>query len=64
VHGQQNGSVYQQVTFGRCDITPLSPLAEDRAGVLKRCLDRKYANHSSHLRLRHTAGAAGPGQGL
>jgi hypothetical protein len=63
VHGEQNGSVYQQVALGRSDVTPVSPLAEDRAGVLECCFDCKHGDHNPHLRPRYTArgpGWAGP----
>ncbi len=49
VHGEQNGSVYKQVTLGRSDVAPVSPVAEGRAGLLERCLDCKYGDHSPHL---------------
>ena len=64
MHGEQNGSVYQEVTLGRSDVAPVSPLTEDRAGVLECCLDCKHGDHSPHLQPRDTAWRAGPGQGL
>jgi hypothetical protein len=64
VHGEQNGSVHQEVTLGRSDVAPVSPLAEYRAGLLERCLHCKHGDHSPHLQPRYTARGAGPGQGL
>jgi hypothetical protein len=64
VHGKQNGSVYQEVTLGRGDVAPASPLAEDRACLLECCLYCKHGNHSPHLQLRYTARGAGRGRGF
>jgi hypothetical protein len=64
MHGEQNGSVYQKVTLGRSDLATVSPLAEDRAGVLECCLDCKHGHHRPHLHLTHTASSTGPGRGI
>jgi hypothetical protein len=64
MHGEQNGSVYQEVTLGRSDLAPVSPLAEDRAGVLECCLDCKHGHHCPHLHLTHTGSGTGPGRGI
>src|SRR5512142_1598113 len=54
MHGEQNGPIYQEVTLGGSDIAPVSSLAEDRADMLKCCINCKHGDHSSHLHLRHT----------
>ncbi len=59
MHGKQNGSVYQEVTLGRSDVAPESPLAEYRARLLECCLYCKHGDHSPHLQLRYTARALG-----
>ena len=64
MHGEQNGAIYQQVTLGRSDIAPVSLLVEDRADALECRIYGKHGDHDSHLRPRHTARDAIPGQGL
>lgn len=64
LHGEQNGSVDQQVPLDRSDIALVSPLTEHRAGVLEGFLDCKLGDHNPHLHLRHTAESEGPGQRL
>jgi hypothetical protein len=64
VHGEQNGSVYQEVTLSGSDVAPVSPLAQYRAGVLECCLDCKHSDHSPHLQPRYTARGAGRGRGF
>jgi hypothetical protein len=59
VHSEQNGAIYQEVTLGRSDITPVSLLAEDRAGVLECRINGKHGDHSPHLHHRHTVSDAG-----
>ena len=49
VHGKQKGAIYQEVTFGRSDIAPVSLLVEDRADVLECLINGKHGDHSSHL---------------
>ena len=49
VHGEQNGTIYQEVTFGRSDIAPVSLLVEDRADVLESLINGKHGDHGSHL---------------
>jgi hypothetical protein len=63
-HGEQNGAIYQEVTLGRSNFTPVSMLPEDSADVLERLINSKHRNHSSHLHLRRTTTDARPGQGL
>ena len=48
-HGEQNGAIYQEVTLGRGNVSPVSLLAEHRAGVLECLINSKHRNHSSHL---------------
>ncbi len=64
MHGEQNGSVYQEVTLGRSDVGPVRTLAEGRARVLECCLDSQYGDHGPHLHPRHTARGAEPRQRL
>ena len=64
VPGKQNGSVYKEVTLGRSDVAPVSPLAEDRASLLERCIHYQHGNHSPHLQPRYTASRGGAGRGL
>ena len=54
VHGEQNGSVYQEVTLSGSDVAPVSPLAEDRAGGLESCIHCKHGHHSPHLQPRYS----------
>lgn len=63
-HGEQNGTIYQEITLSSSDIAPVRMLAESRAHVLEGLVNGKHGNHSSHLHPRHTARKAGPGQGL
>jgi hypothetical protein len=63
-HGEQNGAIYQEVTLGRSNFTPVSMLSEESADVLERLINSKHRNHSSHLHLRLTTTDARPGQGL
>jgi PucR-like helix-turn-helix protein len=48
VHGEQNGSVYQEVTLGGSDVVQVRPLAERSRRWLECCLDCKHGGHSSH----------------
>jgi len=64
VHGKQNGAIYQEVTFGRSDIAPVSLLVEDRADVLECLINGKHGDHSSTSTPMRTATDAWPGQGL
>jgi hypothetical protein len=38
MHGQQNGTIHEEITLGRSDVALVGPLAEDSADVLKRCV--------------------------
>ena len=57
-HGEQDGTVNQEITLGRGDAAPVSLLAEQPAHVLKRLVNGKNCKHDSHLHLRCTATSA------
>jgi hypothetical protein len=57
-HGEQDGTVNQEITLGRGDAAPVGLLAELRAHVLKCLVNGKNCKHDSHLHLRCTATSA------
>ena len=57
-HGEQDGTVNQEVTLERGDAAPVSLLAEQPAHVLKCLVNGKNCKHDSHLHLRCTATGA------
>jgi hypothetical protein len=57
-HGEQDGTVDQEISLGRRDAAPVSLLAEQPAHVLKGLVYGKNCKHDSHLHLRCTATGA------
>ena len=57
-HGEQDGTVNQEITLGRGDAAPVSLLAEQPAHVLKCLVNGKNGKHDYHLHLRCTAAGA------
>jgi hypothetical protein len=57
-HGEQDGTVNQEITLGRSDAAPVSLLAEQPAHVLKCLVNGKNCKHDSHLRLGYTVTGA------
>lgn len=57
-HGEQDGTVNQEITLGRADAALVSLLTEQRAHVLKGLVNGKNCKHDSHLHLRCTATGA------
>lgn len=49
VHSEQNGAIYQEITFGWGDVAPVGLLAKDRADTLECRINGKHGDHSSHL---------------
>ncbi len=64
VHGEQNGSVNQEVTLSRSNVAPVSPLAKDRAGVIECCINCKHGDHSPHLQRTYIASGVDSDRGF
>ena len=64
MHGEQNGSVYQEVTLCGTDVAPVSPLAEDRAGGLESGIHCKHGDHGPHLQPKYSIRGAYWGRGF